>query len=162
MPGGYAANDHNGGRGWHRQALRIFPGAVGSSVALPRRATLPLHLLDDSCSRDSDARQGHLETRRLRELLSKGDTKAASYPSQAGQSQIQEPSCSTSPWKIKSNRSIAPAVADWYCVQAGVARWQRQQGQAEPAGPPSPRITATFRNVCDLWGNLCVLFHCRI
>ena len=32
MPGGCASFDHNEGREWRRQVLRIFPDAVGGSV----------------------------------------------------------------------------------------------------------------------------------
>src|ERR1700723_87985 len=94
------------------KASRISPHAIGNSPAPPRPATLPFHLPHGSHSHGSGAPPAHRKTRQPPERPSKADTKSASYPNQASQSQIAEFFYSRGPSETKNNRSTAAAGAD--------------------------------------------------
>src|SRR5262245_41161281 len=97
---------------WRWPRWRILLGAAGKFLELLGLARRLFHHPDGSCNRDSGGQLAHRSMHRSPEYLATRDTKATSYPNQAGQSRIQGPSNGKGLLKIENSRSTVRVWAD--------------------------------------------------
>src|SRR5208283_814240 len=133
---------------WRFRASQISGGLRGvcNSPGLPRPAKRPPRRLDDSHSRDFDARRIRPPTHPQLKLRTNGRTREASCPIRDAQQRIRECFHEKGPCERQNSRSTAEAVGDSFelrvralkrTTRAAKNRWVHVC--PHPSGGPPPR-----------------------